>query len=195
MKFRSIGFLIFLLIAFPYMSYSVEVDSNNKVYVSFYDKIVKHLLANYRLPQEKDFKFGWKQKESYAYQSTDDENKVKAPYWTKGFFNEDEAIDFAYILINKQDNKKYLYAIISEGVKYRAIQLGKGNDFEMGTATQQRGKILTASGKGYWEPTKDDPPEVFVKRSAISYFMFESAASLFIWYEKENKFKRHWISD
>ncbi|MDH3975933.1 MAG: hypothetical protein OEV42_16790 [Deltaproteobacteria bacterium] len=170
-------------------------EKNDNIYLSFYKKTVSELLPEYRLHDEEDYQSYWKHKNSYVYKTKDDEGNYKAPYWTKGFFNEDETIDFAYILINKQNNKKYLFAIVSEGEKYKAIQLGEGNNLEMGIATQQKGKILTASGKGYWEPTKDDPPEVFVKRNAVSYFMFESAASLFIWNEKDRNFKRHWISD
>ena len=65
----------------------------------------------------------------------------------------------------------------------------------MGIATQDSGKVLTASGKGYWEPTADDPPEVLVKTNAIAYFMFESAGSIFVWDSIKQKFRRHWTSD
>ena len=172
-----------------------DLSTIDKEYISFYSKIVETILPQYRLPQESDYKSYWKYKESYVYKTRDNENKQKAPYWTKGFFNEDKIIDYAYILINRRNGKKSLYAILSVENEYKPILLEDKIDEEMGVATQQKGRVLTASGKGFWKPTKNEPPGVYVKSNAIAFFAFEGTSSLFIWNEEVSKFKRHWISD
>ena len=178
------------------MLFTVAFGSDDFVYLSFFNETVSKMLPGYRIPVESDLGYYWKEKESFVYKSEDNDGNSKAPYWTKGYFNNDKAIDFAYILINKNDKLKYPYAFIStnEG-NYQTLQLDGPVEFDMGIATQDAGNIITASGKGYWEPTPDDPPEVTVKYQAIAYFMFESAGSIFIWNEDSKTFKRHWTSD
>ena len=191
MKFTFILSMFFL----SFINTGWAQENNDSAYISFYDKTVNQLLPCCRIPVDNDFRHAWKLKDSYVYKTTDDEGKYKAPYWTKGYFNQDDIIDFAYVLINKENQKKLLYAIISEEDGYKAILLEGAHDEEMGLATQESGVFLTASGKGYWEPTKEDPSKINIKGHAISYFAFESAASVFVWNESTHSFKRHWMSD
>jgi len=170
-------------------------DNNDSNYISFYNKTVAHLLPNYRLPIESDMKHDWTLKGSYVYKTKDNEGKHKAPYWTKGLFNHDKIVDYAYILLNKKNQRKYLFAIVSTTNGYKSVLLEGAHDDEMGLATQDAGEFMTASGKGYWEPSKDDPALINLKWNAISYFAFESASSLFVWDETVGDFKRHWMSD
>jgi hypothetical protein len=62
-------------------------------------------------------------------------------------------------------------------------------------ATQQRGSFTTAAGKGYWEPTPEQPATINVEEHAIAFFMFEGAASLFVWDGTTGRFRRIWMSD
>jgi len=188
--------MVILFISISHVGIAEEIQNNSDdLYLSFYKKTVSRLLPNYRLPQERDYKTYWKHKNSYIYKTKDDEGKYKAPYWTKGFFNEDGKIDYAYILIKKNDGKKYLYAILSRKENYVAKLLDDNFEIEMGVATQLKGWVVTVSGKGYREPSKDDPPKVYVKNNAIAFFHFEGAGSIFLWNEKDDAFKKYWTSD
>lgn len=184
-------FFIFLII----VATSISVEAGENDYLDFFNTVASKLVAEYRLPIDSDMKNEWKMKEGYPYKTTDGSGMQKAPFWTSGDFNGDGKVDYAYILIHRNGNKKQLFAFISEGSNYLAFLLGEASDYEMGLATQNPGELLTASGKGYWEPTPDDPPKVNIKNQAISYFMFESAASVFVWNDVDKSFKRHWISD
>ena len=179
--------LIFLL-SLP----ALAIDNE---YVSFFNSTGKHLVIDYRLPISSDMKQAWKAKDSYTYKTKDSSGNYKAPYWTSGDFNGDQKIDYAYILVSRSSNENQLIVFISSEIDYIAIKLGNSHNYEMGVATQIPEVLTTASGKGYWPPTSDDPPQVTIKRHAISYFMFESAASVFIWDDNKKTFKRHWTSD
>jgi len=186
--------IILLLIALLSIK-TANAENNDAAYISFFNKTVTGLLPNFRYPQDSDLKYDWKAKDSYVYKTKDDEGKHKAPYWTKGLFNNDEVTDYVYILISNKDNLKYTYAFLSKGKEYEVVLLDNTGKYEMGLATQDSGKVVTASGKGYWKPTEKDPPEVNVKRHAIAYFKFESAGSIFLWDDKNQKLNRHWTSD
>lgn len=175
------------------ISFSVVAGENE--YVSFFKSIGEGLVKDYRLPISSDMKYDWKKKEGYPYKTKDSSGKYKAPYWTKGDFNGDNKIDYAYILISRKNNEKQLITFLSSDNNYVAIILGDSHIYEMGIATQEPGVLLTASGKGYRPPTHEDPPQVDIKTHAIAYFMFESAASIFIWDKTSKSFKRHWVSD
>lgn len=167
---------------------------NSDGYIAYFNANIAKELTQYRLPIPSDFTYYWKFKDSYVYKTTDGEGKIKAPYWTKGYFNDDSVVDYAYILINKDNQKKVLIAMLSDGKRYVPVILDTF-DGEMGVATQRKGNYKTASGKGYWKPSKEDPSEVTVTNQAISLFEFEGASSLFIWDINKKEFRRHWISD
>jgi hypothetical protein len=186
----AIFFIAFLASSFVYAE-----DNNDEHYIHFFNQIVSRILPGYRYPGDADLKFAWKMKGSFVYLTKDDEKKDKAPWWTKGLFNDDDIEDYAFILINLKNKKKYLYAFISTAKGYVPVLLKDAHDGELGLATQMAGKIRTASGKGHWQPSKDDPPEIEVKRHAIAFFEFEGASSLFLWDSKAQEFKKHWMSD
>jgi hypothetical protein len=183
--------LCMLIVADP----TVAEENNDQKYIDFFNTTVTKLLPGYTYPTEADLRFAWKMKGSFVYTTEDDERRQKAPFWTKGLFNDDDVIDYVYDLINTQDKKKYLYAFITSPKGYIPVLLQDAHDDELGLATQQPAKIRTASGKGYWKSTKDDPPEITVARQAIAYFEFEGASSIFLWDSAASRFKRHWISD
>ena len=184
-------FIILLLI----VALSISAEAGEEEYLNFFNSVSQEFVPEYRLPDDSDMKYEWKWKKGYPYKTTDGRGMHKAPYWTSGDFNSDAKLDYAYILIHRSSHKKQLFAFVSKKSIYLKFILGEAHDYEMGLATQLSGQLLTASGKGYWEPTPDDPPKIDIKNHAISYFMFESASSVFVWNEMNESFKRHWISD
>jgi hypothetical protein len=164
-------------------------------YREFFVESATDLVPEYRLPTDSDMESYWSAKDAFPYKSTDGVGAYKAPYWTCGYFNDDDVLDYAYILIHKESEDKYLFVFVSLHDAFKAILLEGAHQLEMGLATQESGRVTTASGKGYWEPSPEDPAEVEIHRQAIAFFMFESASSLFIWNTEEQTFRRHWISD
>ncbi len=158
-------------------------------YLRFFDSTVARLLPGYRLPRRSDFKSYWKQSKSFVYRTRDDDSATKAPFWTKGLFNSDERVDFAYILVHEASAKKSLFVLLSDSGGYRVVRLEEEFDEEMGLATQQPVKLS-------YHPTADADPETLeMKREGIAFFMFESASSIFVWDDATHAFKRYWISD
>ena len=174
---------------------SASAGAGDNEYVSFFNSVGGKLVKEYRLPVSGDMKYYWEMKTGFPYKTTDGSGNYKAPYWTSGDFNGDNKNDYAYILINRNSGKKQLIVFLSKDDMYIAIKLSEPTDDEMGVATQHAGVLTTASGKGYWPPTPEDPPEINVKRHAIAYFAFESAASVFVWNDETKSFKQHWLSD
>ena len=84
---------------------------------------------------------------------------------------------------------------MSSGDQFTVVPLDTTFKDEMGLATQQRGRVTTAAGKGYWPPSADQPAQVDVAKYAIAFFMFESASSLYMWDAAKQEFRRVWISD
>ncbi len=167
----------------------------DKPYLTFFNETVSELLSGYRLPSERDFKDYWTYFDSFVYKTEDDEGNHKAPFWTKGDFNDDGQLDYCYILIEEESGIQSFFGFISSESGYRVLLLDDGLESEMGLATQMPGELLTASGKGYSPATSDDPPLVRVEHQAIAFFHFESASSVFIWDQEKQEFRRHWLSD
>jgi len=118
-------------------------------------------------------------------------NKVTAD------FNGDGITDTAWLLTNSTKTKLGLFVSISSSKKtYKIIKLFEdtlnGNIY-MGISHLSPGIHKTACGKGYWECTKEEKPFLNLKNSAISFFKFESASSIYYW--NKTKFQRVWLSD
>lgn len=171
------------------------LQCGDRAYLAFFEQTAAPLVPGYRLPAPSDFKNYWTYFDSFAYQTKDDSDSTKAPYWTKGDFNSDGITDFAYILIRDADTSKALFGFVSNRDRYDVVPLDQDFDAEMALATQQRGSFTTAAGKGYWEPTPEQPATIRVEKHAIAFFMFESAASLFVWDPSGRRFRRIWMSD
>jgi len=167
----------------------------DRVYLAFFEETAASLVPGYRLPAARDFGEYWSAFGSFIYKTRDDSDSTKAPYWTRGDFNNDGTTDFAYILIRNTDGAMVLFAFVSSADGYNVITLDDDIEQEMGLATQGQGSFTTAAGKGYWAPTPEDPGVVHVAKHAIAFFMFESAASLFVWDTSKQAFVRVWMSD
>src|SRR6266545_5577890 len=160
----------------------------DRVYLAFFERTAASLVSGYRLPSDGDFKNYWTHYGSFVYKTRDDADSTKAPYWTKGDFNNDGIVDYTYILIRTTDGSKSLFAFLSNGNRYSSISLQEGFQDEMGLATQPGGTFTTAAGKGYSELSAEQPAKIRVEKHAIAFFMFESAASLFIWEHSRKAF-------
>ena len=160
------------------------------VYLRFFEDTARSLLAGYRLPSEADFRNYWKYyNNTVVYGTEGHDRRPKAPFWTDGFFNADDRLDFAYILIHETTGKKSLVVFVSDQSGYRPVLLQEDFDEEMGLATQQPVKLS-------YYPRADAHSEVLdMKREGIAFFMFESASSVFLWDPATSAFKRYWISD
>ena len=164
-------------------AYLQEADDE---YLTFYENVAKTLLPGYRLPREEDFASYWSRFPSYVYGTHDDQNDRKAPFWTKGLFNDDEVVDFAFIVLDEDDRSKNLFAIVSTATGYRTILLDDTFDEELGLQTRQSGDV-TATADG-----ERTPGTVHVLRHAIELIHFESHGALFVWDAESEGFVRYY---
>lgn len=127
--------------------------------------------------------------------------------WFKGIppnkviadFNADQINDTAWILTDKKKTKYGLFVSLSTSAnKHKIIKLDESeikHHISLGISAQKPGKYKTACGKGYWECDKDEPAILTLNSTCISYYVFESAKSIFCWSKKYSEFKRIWMSD
>ena len=162
-------------------------------YVDFFDRVGSRLITDYRLPEAYDFKREWKEynnpRTRMAVSTQDHAGHVKAPFWTSGFFNADQTPDYAYILIEKWTGKKVLVALLSDEGAYRAVTLRGNFEDEMGLATQPKADL------SYFTTDMDKRQTLHMQHEGIVFLMFEGAASVFVWDQATNAFKRYSISD
>lgn len=165
-------------------SYLTPDDS---AYLAFYVRNAAPLLPTFRLPLASDMRGAWARYGSRGYTTRDDQDHTKAPYWTKGVFNADGVVDYAFVVIDRRDGSKWLYAVVSEGDGWRALALDGPFTVEMGVATQQPGLYMTTSGA-------DDAPDLLrLERQGIAFFDFDDElGSVFVWDDGLGEFVRHW---
>ena len=87
---------------------------------------------------------------------------------------------------------KYKWVVldgIKWGKEYKNVSLA------MGVKIAKPQKMKTACGKGYWECTESEVPEITIINPGIYYYKYSSASSVFYWDSAQMKFKRAWISD
>jgi hypothetical protein len=94
----------------------------DRVYLAFFDSVAASMVPGYRLPTPSDFRDYWSAYASFIYKTRDDTDSTKAPYWTKGDFNNDGATDFAYILIRATDAAMVLHARALEAEGARSCE-------------------------------------------------------------------------
>jgi hypothetical protein len=166
------------------------LKASDWIYLGFFEDTAGSLLAGYRLPSEADFRNYWKYyNNTLVYGTEGHDRKPKAPFWTDGFFNADDKLDFAFILIHETTGKNSLVVFLSDKSGYRPVLLQEDFDEEMGLATQQPVKLT------YYPRAGADTTFLDMKREGIAFFMFESASSIFVWDDATHAFKRYWISD
>ena len=146
------------------------------------------------------FPAGWEiaSKINYSSENLNFSNNI-APSYLSEDFNGDGINDNAWILINRKKDTFGLFVKLGNTDKMIKLEEYQINDpdheINMGISVIKPGKYLTACGKGYWECTPDEPPEIEIIWPSINFFLYESANSYFYWDNNKKKFNRIWISD
>ena len=97
---------------------AVEINAEQKEYRMFLARFGKSILDEYRLPTGDDLEYWGTDYDTYFFKFPSATSKNKAPYWTNAFLNEDNKIDFAYILFRKADGAPFLIVFASQGNTY-----------------------------------------------------------------------------
>ena len=116
-------------------------------------------------------------------------------------FDGDERLDRATIFVASDGRQEALFVTLSSvdpGAWQQVAELEHRNPSVvpiMGVTVSQPGSYATACGKGYWECQPGEPARLDLEHAGISYFLFESAASIFYWDQESEAFVRVWVSD
>ena len=117
----------------------------------------------------------------------------------RGDFNGDGVIDEAKLLVRKDGTGIGLFAFVSENGKYKTFLLeeikNKLQIDAIGIDKVTYGKYKTACGKGYWDCSKEETPEIELTTDSLNLFKYESANSFFYWNKQKKVFNRIWITD
>ena len=157
----------------------------------------EELPDGWRLPREDELK-------SLSPSSIDFRKKSSSRFAkAEADFNGDGIQDKAYLLKSTRYNGQGLLVRMSLKENFKWIVLDeikreKGIQkvgIDMGIDIVKPQRIRTACGKGYWECSEDEKPEITLKNPGIAYFHFEGAGSVFYWSQNKEKFLRVWTSD
>jgi hypothetical protein len=102
---------------------SVAHSASDSEYLQFIESNGAIVLETYRVPQGKDLSYWGVDRDSYFYKSLDSDSDKKAPYWTKGHFNDDSLPDYIYILFHRKLGKAYLIGFISSESGYTSTAI------------------------------------------------------------------------
>jgi hypothetical protein len=119
MKIRYIPSIFFLLLIF------IQPAFAESEYVKFIHQHGKEILKKYRIPEGEDLSYWGTDKNTYFYKSPDGFGKAKAPYWSNGYFNEDEILDYVYILFKRDNNKPFLIGFLYVTSSYKSYIIGE----------------------------------------------------------------------
>lgn len=146
----------------------------------------EYSLSNYRFPNTKDLEKGdWKR----FLETTPN------PYYKQGYFDNNNLLDEAWILISKDNNTTGIAAIMNEKDTL-LIEHMDFSPFYIQLYKLEKGTYPTACGKGYWDCRAGEKPKINVKRNAFGYSPYESGgACAFLFNRKESKFKKYTMND
>lgn len=148
----------------------------NDEYISFFKNYGDYLKNEYHIPFGDDLSYWGTDINTYFYKSTDNEGNYKAPYWTKGDFNDDGIIDRCYLLFNNSRKDVNLFVFLStKDTRYRIIKVSSANKF-MGVSTVK----VKKNGYGV---------------DAIKLFEFEGHGKSFVWDRDRNLFREEGSKD
>jgi len=143
------------------------------------------LPEGYRYPIESDMIGGW----------INSGKEVSKPYHVNSDLDGNGEIDQAWILLKYKEQGWGLFVLLNGK---RLIELDSSKESypqNMGISVLAVGNHKTACGKGYWACKPGEPEILELKNPGLLYFAFESAASVFYWDRKNEKFLRTWLSD
>jgi hypothetical protein len=144
------------------------------------------------------------QKSSSDWKHIDKETLAKDNWRTKdlayftdidGDFDGNGKTDKAYIARSDSDRQIALVVIMNGTEVFILDKLTESDLSIMGIKKTLPGKYVTACGKGYFECSNGDLPEIEISSDSIEFFKNEGASSLFYWNNESRVFNRIWISD
>ena len=103
----------------------IEVASgaSQTEYTEFLESKGAIVLETYRAPEGSDLSYWGTNTDTYSYKTLDSDGDRKAPYWTKGDFNNDSKPDYLYILFHRKHDKAWLIGFMSSSERYRPISI------------------------------------------------------------------------
>ncbi|RLA40552.1 MAG: hypothetical protein DRR06_17300 [Gammaproteobacteria bacterium] len=98
-------------------------SANDKEYLEFIESNGVVVLETYRLPKGEDLTYWGTDRNTFFYKTKDSDLDHKAPYWTKGYFNDDSLPDYIYILFHRTQNEGFVIGFISSESGYRSVAI------------------------------------------------------------------------
>jgi hypothetical protein len=163
------------------------IGQQERKYRLFFSETAQALVPGYRLPDESEYGPLWAIVEGQGWETHDGSGETKAEFWTSGDFNDDETLDYAYILVEDASGTRALFAFLSTANGYEAERLDAEFDWGIWLRTRSPGRYVSAVGP--------DSPQFEVENQAIDFFQFEGASSTFVWNRTTQSFDRFRTSD
>ncbi len=116
-KFIALG------LVFSSLTMGKAQSADDSEYLRFISENGAIVLETYRIPEGDDLSYWGTDRNTYFYKTLDSDLDVAAPYWTKGYFNSDDAPDYAYILFHRTHNKAYVIGFVSSGDRYQIVMI------------------------------------------------------------------------
>jgi len=116
-------------------------------------------------------------------------------------FDGDGEVDRAAIFVADDGAREALFVALSTAARggwRMAAEMEHRNPSMtpvMGISVAPAGRYRTACGKAYWECRPGEPAELELERAGVSWFRFESAASIVYWDQASQEFVQVWVSD
>ncbi len=142
----------------------------------------------YRFPIESDYLGDWQNFRKH----------LPVPFHFKADFNSDGLNDDAWILIRTDGKSWAFFVFLSQrGKEAKIIRLeqGAGQPQRFGVTLVKPGRYKTACGKGYFECAPGESEWLSLSKPAISFFVYESAESIFYCIPKTKRFQKVRMSD
>ena len=117
-------------------------------------------------------------------------SQADAPFHVEADFDGNGDNDDMWLVIEKSGEGWQLIAFLNgshQAIPLTSSESGRAQWF--GLRKLDPGTLKTACGKGYWECAEDEPAMLDLPNSAVAFFKFESASTVYYWNHAENAFK------
>ena len=99
----------------------LALSASDSEYLKIIESNGATILETYRIPEGADLSYWGTDRDTYFYKGLDSDLEEKAPFWTKGYFNDDEIPDYLYIMFHRAKNEAFLIGLISSANGYESI--------------------------------------------------------------------------
>ena len=89
------------------------------------------------MPNGTDLSYWGTDRDTYFYKGIDSDLEEKAPFWTKGYFNDDDYPDYLYIMFHRVKNDAFLIGFMSSSDGYESIVI-EPSEKTMAIETKQK---------------------------------------------------------